>query len=54
MNTTSRRQGRGPIRLAEMEEIPMSTDKNVQTVKDFLAAIGRGCLSHRLIGEKRS
>jgi hypothetical protein len=37
-----------------MEEIPMSTDKNVQTVKDFLAAIGRGCLSHRLIGEKRS
>jgi len=24
------------------------------TVKDFLAAIGRGGLSHRLIGEKRS
>ena len=32
----------------------MSTEKNVQTVKDFLAAIGRGCLSHRLIGKKWS
>ena len=32
----------------------MSTEKNIQTVQDFLAAIGRGCLSHRLIGEKRS
>jgi ketosteroid isomerase-like protein len=28
--------------LAEMEDIPMSTHKNVQTVKDFFAAIGRG------------
>jgi len=37
-----------------MEEYPMSAEKNVQTEKDFLAAIGRGCLSHRLIGEKRS
>ncbi|CDZ74056.1 Hypothetical protein NGAL_HAMBI2610_56880 [Neorhizobium galegae bv. orientalis] len=32
----------------------MSIDKNVQTVMDFLAAIGRGRLSHRLIGEERS
>jgi hypothetical protein len=32
----------------------MSIEKNVQTVKDFFAAIGRGCLSHRLIGERRS
>jgi hypothetical protein len=32
----------------------MSTNENVQSVKDFLAAIGCGCLSHRLIGEKRS
>jgi len=28
-----------------MEEIPMSTDKNVQTVMDFLAAIGRVILA---------
>ena len=32
----------------------MSTEKTIQTVRHFLAAIGRGCLSHRLIGEKRS
>jgi ketosteroid isomerase-like protein len=25
-----------------MEKFPMSTEKNVQTVKDFFAAIGRG------------
>ena len=57
MNTTSHRQGTRPRSVERADrgkEIPMSTDKNVQTVKDFLAAIGRGWLSHRLIGEKRS
>jgi hypothetical protein len=48
MNTTRHRQGhdardrieRDPIR--GKRRIPMSAEKNVQTVKHFFAAIGRG------------
>lgn len=36
------RIGRGPVRSARNGAIPMSIEKNIQTVKDFLAAIGRG------------
>src|SRR3981081_2695579 len=33
---------RDPIRSERNGEIPMSIEKNIQTVKDFFAAIGRG------------
>ena len=34
--------GSSAIRSVRNGEIPMSTEKNIQTVKDFFAAIGRG------------